>query len=150
MHFIEEEVIRLVTKHKTRDPFELCRLEKIECLINDMHDDMNGMYQYEKRNRIVHINNSLVPRDRTLTCAHELAHAVLHTTVNCRFLKNYTYLSTNKYERQANMFVAVLEIEHISREMFYEKTIEEVALEFAVPVELVMFRIEVARLGGYF
>jgi len=150
LHFIEKEVIRLVSKHNTRDPFELCRLENINCYINDMHNDMNGIYHYHKRNKYVYINNNLSERNQTFTCGHELGHAVLHPKGNCAFLKSHTYLNTDKYEKQANMFLSVLMIEKITKEMFHEKTLDEVACEFNVPVELVALRIEVAKCGGYF
>lgn len=150
MHFIEKEVNRLVKKHKTRDPFELCRLENIQCMFVDMNSEINGMYQYVKRNKFAYINNNLSSRKQAYTCGHELAHAILHPKVNCAFLRNHTYLNTNKLEREADMFLAVLMIPKVTKEMFYERSFDEVTCELDVPKDLLELRLQVARCGGDF
>jgi len=115
-----------------------------------MHREINGMYQYKKRNKFAYINSNLSSRKQTYTCGHELGHAILHPKVNCAFLKNHTYFSTNKFEREADMFLSVLIIPRVSKEMFYERSLHEVAYELDVPKELLDLRIQVAKCGGEF
>lgn len=115
MHFIEKEVIKLVAKHKTRDPFELCHLEKIICEERDMHIEINGVYQYVARNRFIFINKRLPKEEKYRTCGHELGHAILHKKHNCTFLKTHTFLNVNRYEREAEIFSSILTIPTITK-----------------------------------
>ncbi|MPM84940.1 hypothetical protein SDC9_132016 [bioreactor metagenome] len=108
------------------------------------------MYQYADRNKFVFININLSSRKKLYTCGHELAHAILHPKENCSFLRNHTYLSTNKLEKEANMFLSTLLIPTVTKEMFYEKSLDEVAYELDVPKELLELRVMVAKCGGYF
>lgn len=87
MHFIEREINKLVKKNKTRDPFELCDLENIHCIVMDLHTEINGLYQYVQRNKFIYINSNLSEEEKKAICGHELGHAILHKKLNCTFLK---------------------------------------------------------------
>ncbi len=104
MHFIEELFSKLVKKHKTTDVFELCRLEHIMYREMDLHTEINGIYQYVMRNRIITINSNLNANDKRITCEHELGHAVMHKKFNCTYLKTKTFVNLNKLEREADYF----------------------------------------------
>ncbi len=62
MHFIEGLFSKLVKKYNTTDVYELCKLEKITYRELDLHPEINGIYQYVMRNRIITINQNLSPR----------------------------------------------------------------------------------------
>lgn len=73
---------------------------------------MNCLYQYEKRKKFIYINSNLSSKKKILAYAHELGHAILHPTLNCTFLRKYTFLNTDRYEVEANLFAAELVIQN--------------------------------------
>lgn len=145
MDYIKEEVCSLVKQYHTRDPFELCSSLNVQLYKIDLHPEINGVYQYAKRNRFIYINCNLPYRFQVITCAHELGHVILHKKMNCTFIKNHTLLSNNKIERSANLFAAHLIIpdEMLS---FDGQTIYELAVSLEAPLELVKLKLE----GSYF
>lgn len=70
LHFIEEVFSKLVKKHNTSDVYELCRLENITYRELNLHVEINGIYQYIMRNRIITINQNLSSQCKRTTCAH--------------------------------------------------------------------------------
>ena len=142
LHFIERDINKLVKKNKTRDPFELCDLENIHCIVMDLHAEINGLYQYIQRNKFIYINSNLPEEEKKAICGHELGHAILHKKLNCTFLKNYTYTNLSKYEREANIFSALLLIPEVDKDMFYEQTIDEISCKLRVPRELLELRLQ--------
>lgn len=144
LDYIKSEIVSLVKKYKTRDPFELCSALGIKVEKMYLHSDINGIYQYERRNMFIYINSSLEAMDQIATCAHELGHAVCHKKYNCTFIKNHTLFNKNKIERAANVFAAYLLIPDEAL-VFHGQTISEMAAELNVPVELLKLRLEVAN-----
>ena len=143
MHFIEEEFSKLVRKYKTKDVFELCNLENISYRELDLHSEINGIYQYVMRNRIITVNSNLNDDLKRLTCEHELGHAILHKKYNCTYLKTKTLININKFEREADIFSSLFEIPVLSKEMFIGKTLTEVSREHNVSVELLTLRLTI-------
>lgn len=143
MHFIEEEFSKLVKKYKTTDVFEICDLEKIFYRELDLHSEINGIYQYVMRNRIITVNSNLNDDSKRLTCEHELGHAILHKKYNCTYLKTKTLMNLNKFEREADIFSSLFEIPILSKEMFIGNTIAEVLREHNVSVELLKLRLTI-------
>lgn len=143
MHFIEEKFLKLVKKHKTIDVFEICRLEKIIYQEMDLHSEINGIYQYVMRNRIITINNNLNENDKRITCGHKLGHAILHKKYNCTYLKTKTFININKLEKQADIFSSLFEIPVITKDMIIGKTILEAAHDLNVSKELLELRLSI-------
>jgi len=143
LHFIEEEFSKLVKKYKTIDVFEICDLENISYRELDLHSEINGIYQYVMRNRIITVNSNLTTDSKRLTCEHELGHAILHKKYNCTYLKTKTLVNLNKFEREADIFSSLFEIPALSKEMFIGKAITEVACEHNVSVELLTLRLTI-------
>ena len=143
MHFIEEVFSKLVKKHKTTDVFEICRLEHIIYREMDLHPEINGIYQYVMRNRIITVNKNLNQNDKRITCEHELGHAVMHKKYNCTYLKTKTFLNVDKLEKQADIFSSLFEIPVISKDMLIGKTLIEVANELNVSTELLELRLSI-------
>jgi Zn-dependent peptidase ImmA (M78 family) len=146
VHFIEEVFSKLVKKHKTTDVFEICRLEHIIYQEMDLHPEINGIYQYVMRNRIITINKNLSAKDKRITCEHELGHAVMHKKYNCTYLKTKTFLNLNKLERQADIFSSLFEIPVISKDMLIGKTLLEAANDLNVSIELLELRLSICDL----
>ncbi|NFO11856.1 ImmA/IrrE family metallo-endopeptidase [Clostridium botulinum] len=145
--FVKTEYLKIIKKHKTTDPVELCRLEHIICEERDLHHELNGIYQYVARNRFIFINKNLTSVMKLFTYGHELGHAVLHTKRNFLFLKTRTAFNVNKFEREADLFSSLLLIPHLSKDMFEGKTIKEVAYELKVPEDILKIRLSICDFG---
>ena len=104
---IKSTVAHYVKKFDTRDPFEIADRLKVEYIIGPM-GSYSGCYLYLKRHRCIFLNNELSEQDMRLVMAHELGHAVLHRKENCYFIRNKTFLSTAKIEKEANTFASEL------------------------------------------
>ena len=100
---IKSTVAYFVKKFDTRDPFEIADRLNVEYIIGPM-GNYSGCYLYLKRHRCIFLNNELPEQDMRLVMAHELGHAILHRRENCYFIRNKTFLSTAKIEREANTF----------------------------------------------
>lgn len=103
---IYEIVENLVRKYGTRDPFKLCReLDMILLFVPLVK--VNGFYQRYEDQDIIYINESLSDDEKTLVCAHELGHAILHNDMNTISLTTLIYVES-KYELEANAFAIQL------------------------------------------
>lgn len=139
--WLKAKVQELVNKHKTFNPFEIASQKNIYVIKWDLHEQINGYYKYDRRNRYIVINCNLDDDFQRVVCAHELGHAILHTRVNTPFMQKNTLLSVNKIEREANRFAAEL---LIPDDCFIEyNNIFDIASAYQVPVELVRLKCEV-------
>ncbi len=108
MNVIRRNVRSMTKKHLTNDPFLIADSMNIIVIFRYMHHDINGFYKLEQRNRFIVINKHLSHEMQRFVCAHELAHAILHPTINTPFLRANTLLSVDKIEREANEFAVEL------------------------------------------
>lgn len=108
MSWIKHVVTNLVKKHKTADPFSLSSLMNIHVIPWDLHEEINGFYKYDKRNKYIFYNSNLNAELQRFVCAHELGHAVLHPRANTPFLRKNTLFSIDKIEVEANRFAVKL------------------------------------------
>jgi len=134
---IRDLVQQLCTKYNTTNPYELADYLKIHVLTWDLHEEINGFYKYEKRNRFIVINTNLSPSMQRTVCAHELGHAVLHTHANTPFLRKNTFFSVDKLEIEANTFAALLLIDKKTIQLGDTKAC--IAYKNNIPVELLEF-----------
>lgn len=104
---IKSTVAYFVKKVDSRNPFEIADRLKIEYIIGPM-GRYSGCYLYLKKHRCIFLSDELSERELTLVMAHELGHAILHRRENCYFIRNKTFLSTAKMEKEANTFAAEL------------------------------------------
>lgn len=102
---INNTVKQLCKKHNTKDPFELAQCLNINIFFHDLHEEINGFYKYERRNKFIAINSNLSSTMQRTVCAHELGHAILHPNANTPFLRKNTLLSVDKLEIEANTFL---------------------------------------------
>lgn len=142
MGWIQRKVEDLYRRYKTRNPFTLAEILNIYIVYWDLPEDINGFYQYEKRNRIIFINSNLKLEEQLVVCAHELAHALFHKNVNTPFMRQNTFLSVNKIEIEANTFAANLLISDESLQDCQndQMTLQDIASLHNVPVELVRLK----------
>jgi Zn-dependent peptidase ImmA (M78 family) len=73
-----------------------------------MHEEINGFYKYDRRNKYIVINSNLMDEMQRFVCSHELGHAVLHPRANTPFLRKNTLFSIDKIEIEANRFAIEL------------------------------------------
>lgn len=137
--WIRERVLQLKKKSNTNCPYKLANYLKVNVLKHDLHNEINGYYKYERRNQFIVINENLDEYLQRVVCAHELGHAVLHKNVNTPFMRNNTFLSVSKIEREANQFAAQFLISDDSLEECLKDrmTTYEIASLHNVPLELV-------------
>ena len=118
---IKLKVLNLIVKHGTKNPFKLAKKLNIEIIIEDL-GEVRGLFKKVLKRKFIFINSKLSEFDKLLVCAHELGHAILHSSSNYQFLiDNTNLLRRSKLEDEANLFASYLifpdgeetEIEHI-------------------------------------
>ena len=105
---IKLRVLNLIARHRTRNPFKLARLLNIEIVYEDL-GEVRGFFKKILRRKYIFINNKLSEFDQKLVCAHELGHAVLHSSNRIQFLiDNTKLLRKSRIEDEANLFASWL------------------------------------------
>ncbi len=140
MCWIKSITERLTTKHKTINPFEIADSLNIKVTLWDLHEDINGFYKYDRRNKFIFINNNLSEEMQSVVCAHELGHAILHSRANTPFMRKNTLLSIARIEIEANTFAAELLISDDSLSKCTHLSVYEIASLHNVPTELAMLK----------
>ncbi|MDL2327508.1 ImmA/IrrE family metallo-endopeptidase [Ruminococcaceae bacterium OttesenSCG-928-A11] len=103
----ETAVQRLVEKHATRNPFEICYNEGI-IVARDPLGDIRGYYRRINTFDYIAVNSDLEPMAAVFACGHELAHWVFDKGVNRVFMDYCTHLLPDKLETRADRFAAHL------------------------------------------
>lgn len=109
-----EKVRSLVKKFKTRDPFAIARelgiIIKYKYLSNTFP---KGMFKKILKRRYIILNMSIIIDENELriVMAHELGHAIMHSSDSAFFLHDHTFYSRGKFEKEANAFAAELLID---------------------------------------
>ena len=133
--YIQTVANKLIKKFDTRDPFQLCQAIGVEVFYADL-GSLKGMYKYLKKNRFAVINENLDPFTKTLVCAHELGHDILHQNLARKVcLQEFIlYDMKSRPEYEANLFASEIllpddiilnlardgyDIEQISKELLY-------------------------------
>ncbi len=140
---IKSQIVRLVNKHKTRDPFDIAFGENI-IVVREPLGSIYGYYSKYVRQPFIHVNSDLDKRSQIFTCCHELGHAVIHADSNTQFLRYETFFSVDRLERQANSFAAELLISDDDIKQFFGTglCISRVAKELQVREIFVEYKIK--------
>lgn len=141
--WIKRIVKNLIKKHKTNDPYELASYKNVLVIPFNLHDEINGFYKYDRRNKYIFINNNLDDTSQKFVCAHELGHSQLHPRVNTPFLRKNTLFSTDKIETEANRFAVELLLpdSNLIDCLDSNVSLEEIAIQFGVPKEITKLKI---------
>lgn len=126
---------RLIKKYRTNCPFQIAREMGVNIQFERLKNTL-GYFNTYKRIKIIHINQELTEQDQRFTCAHELAHSVLHVAVNTPFLQRSTLFSVSKIEREANTFAVELLLPDSLFQRFKETTLSTLAEMHGIPHEL--------------
>nr|WP_302600147.1 ImmA/IrrE family metallo-endopeptidase [uncultured Cellulosilyticum sp.] len=114
----KQEVINLIEKYETANPFELCDLLGIYVDYSPL-GTLNGYYRHSHGYHFIQINSDLERTQQYACCAHELGHYILHQGQNGIFLST-TLMNLGKLERQADAFALYLLLKH------YDNSIEDI------------------------
>lgn len=105
---IKLKVLNLIVKYGTKNPFKLAKKLNIEIIIEDL-GEVRGLFKKVLKRKFIFINSKLNEFDKNLVCAHELGHAILHSSSNYQFLiDNTRILRKSKLEDEANLFASFL------------------------------------------
>lgn len=119
---IKKKVDSLIKKYETSNPFLLCKYLKITVLFLEL-GKTKGYFKKTLRKKFIIINKNLSEFERKIVCAHELAHAILHSSNDMKFmLDNNVMCKRNILEIEANTFVAELLFDEYSTE--YEDNLD--------------------------
>lgn len=135
MGSIEEEVLKLVKRYGTSNPFEIAKAKGIVIRYVDIGSVL-GFHMKHSRTSIIHINEKQTYERQLYTLMHELGHVVLHPELNSAFLKVNTFHSMDRYETEANEFaisLLLLQEENI--------TIKEATEQYGIPKQLLYKKI---------
>ena len=129
----------LVRRHESRNPLTIARELGINVVFEEL-GSINGYYNSIGRVRFIHINSSC--RNRSLVCAHELGHAILHPDNNTHFLRNHTLYPISRYEKEATYFASCLLISDDDLNEYRYFTYEQLGKVFGVDEKIVKIRVE--------
>lgn len=105
---IKLRVINLIAKYNTKDPFKLSKKLNIEIRYCNL-GDTKGFFKKILKRKYIFINSELTDFEQKLVCAHELGHALLHSSKEFEFMIDRTRLiRRNKVENEANEFASWL------------------------------------------
>ena len=108
MERIKELARQLAERFGTADPFALCAALDITVLPVGLPPGVKGFYGCVRGARVLYLNGALEENERRTVCAHELGHALLHEGHNALFLRERTDFVMERYEREADLFAALL------------------------------------------
>ncbi len=131
---VSKKAAEIIRKYCTKNPFEIAREMNINILYEDL-GSINGYFDIICRIKSIHINNRLNEQEQHFTCAHELAHIVLHLETNTAFLLENTYFPINKNEIEANIFAMML---LITDDILNNSTLQNISAIYNVPEHIII------------
>lgn len=153
---IRKKVRRLIRKHKTSDPFELCQImcDKLEAIDFGKSDTaVKGMTFVNSQIVLIKYNENLSRILLYFILAHELGHIVLHKGYQETYTDNVFFDDAMDMELEANMFAAELLLGD-SKELYEEMqdcemTMFQLAAKHKVPYELLAYKLMIMEDEGY-
>ena len=105
---IKLRVKNLIEKYNTKDPLRIAKKLKISVRFVEL-GNVKGFYKKILRNKYIFVNSELNDFEQNLVLAHELGHAVLHSSKAFEFMIDHTRLiRRSKVEQEANEFASYL------------------------------------------
>ncbi|MFT5874492.1 MAG: Zn-dependent peptidase ImmA (M78 family) [Clostridium sp.] len=142
MQAIKDIVSGLLENYGTLNTFELCDCLGIKILRSNIGNEIKGFFQRTPNGyEVIHINSEVCEHEIKYICAHELGHAILHTSISLSFFIENCMQVKDKYEIQADKFAAELLIDHeINDAVYSELNIEQLSSTFCVPSKLIKYK----------
>ena len=150
--YIQNVANKLIKKFDTRDPFQLCQAIGVEVFYADL-GSLKGMYKYLKKNRFAVINENLDPFTKTLVCAHELGHDILHQNLARKVcLQEFIlYDMKSRPEYEANLFASEILLPddiifNLARDGY---DIKQISKELCTDINLIALKVSSMNTRGY-
>ena len=150
--YIQNVANKLIKKFDTRDPFQLCQAIGVEVFYADL-GSLKGMYKYLKKNRFAVINENLDSFTKTLVCAHELGHDILHQNLARKVcLQEFIlYDMKSRPEYEANLFASEILLPddiilNLARDGY---DIEQISKELCTDINLIALKVSSMNTRGY-
>ena len=138
---IRKKVDALVRTYQTRNPFEMITGMNV-ILVRCPLDGVRGFYQYFQRNNIIYIDESLTETEQMFVCAHEMGHMFLHKKSNAVYMDSRTYLNTNRFENEANLFAMELLVSDEFLADYKQFTTEQISRMLGYHESLIKLRLQ--------
>ena len=136
---IRSVVDNLCRKYKTRNPYELIDAMGIILQYGENMEKVRGFYLYANQIKLICVGNGLPEHIERFVISHELGHAVMHKQSSAPFLQS-TFLSLDRMEIEANKFATELVIPDEEIMEHWEYTIDEWAMFYGLPREVIELR----------
>jgi len=139
---IRARVKHLIKKYETRNPLLIAKSLNIHVVYKEYSPCTKGYYIKILRNKFIIVNSTLDEYSQKIVLAHELGHAVLHSSEPVYFIREHTLFPIGPYEVEANRFAAELLIDDDDiREILHEST-EYIAARLEVNEKLVKYKLQ--------
>lgn len=143
---IIKNITTILSDFDNNNPFRIAAELNIELLYYPFSDNIKGTYirNSNNNNHFIILNSSLNTTMERFVLAHEIGHSLLHPDINRYYIKKHTLLSTNKIEKEANLFAAELLIDDDQLHSLLEngESLPWIAFELNVPKELISLKIK--------
>ena len=136
----ERIITKLITEFNTDNPFEISFLLGFYTYYAELPEGTRGFsFNYDGKSFIC-INQDLDEPMKTLTCAHELGHLLLHKELNAFKNANNSLSLPSRYEKEADTFAAQLVLDKI--DCYYDEqiTTDYIAKVYGIPERIVKLK----------
>ena len=127
---MKEVVHQLIQRCDSSDPFQIADCLGIHTLFCDIGE------------QFIVISTRIELFRQRVVCAHELGHAILHPDLCTPFYTEHTWLSSDKFEYQANLFATELILSSFSPEELEGFGVEQIAILTGLPVRYLLDVVE--------
>lgn len=121
-----ETVRAIIAENATNDPEEILSSQQVKIFYLPM-TGIRGIYKSIYGIPMVFIDLNLDEREQRFVLAHELAHHLFHRGLNRVFLDRCTFMKTDCYEREAELFAACLLCPDPYEYIFEGETVSDLA-----------------------
>lgn len=144
MKNIPLRVKNLVKKYGTRDPFLLASYLNLNVKFLEYSDNTKGYYIKVGKNKFIIINSNLTEDEKRIVLAHEIGHAMMHSSKKIHFLRENTLFPKGRHENEANKFAAelLIDLNNVDKCYIEELSLEQLARFMMVPKELIELKFQ--------
>lgn len=121
-----ETVRAVIEANGTNAPDEILSADGVKIFLLPM-SGLRGIYKTLHDIPMVFVDSGLDERQKRFVLAHELAHHLFHRGLNRVFLERCTFMKTDCYEREAELFAACLLCPYPEEHIFEGETVSDLA-----------------------
>ena len=151
MQYILESAKRVLEEFGGGNVFETAENAGVNVWFRTL-GSLKGFYIFENNCRYIVINEDLDDVTKSVVCAHELGHDMLHRKMSVGGIRENTlFLANNKTEREANLFASeILILDNDILSLLSEcDSIKRLSAQIGFPSELIQYKLEAMNLKGY-